>query len=73
VLANPDVTLAELQAWLCDAHNMSASAGLVCTTLKKLGLTVKKSLCGRLSRTGRMLRRRELNGGRSSRSLMLAS
>src|SRR4051812_23009312 len=24
VLANPDVTLAELQAWLCEAHDLSA-------------------------------------------------
>jgi transposase len=42
VLANPDVTLAELQAWLRDAHDVSASIGLICMTLKKLGLTTKK-------------------------------
>jgi transposase len=73
VLANPDATLAELQAWLCEAYNLSASVGLICTTLKKLGLTVKKSPCGRLSRTDRMLPRREPNGGRSNRTLTLAS
>lgn len=73
VLANPEVTLAELRAWLGDAHNMRASIGLICTTLKKLGLTVKKSPCGRLSRTGRMLLRRELNGASSSRTLTLTS
>jgi len=44
VLANPDVTLAELQAWLRDAHDVSASIGLICMTLKKLGLTTKKKV-----------------------------
>jgi transposase len=73
VLANPDVTLAELQAWLRDAHDVSASIGLICMTLKKLGLTTKKSPCGRLSRTGRMWLRREPNGGSSSRTLTLTS
>ena len=68
VVANPDVTLAELQVWLCDVHNVSASVGLICTTL-----TVKKSPCGRLSRSGRMLPRREPNGGNSSRTLTPAS
>jgi transposase len=73
VLANPDATLAELQAWLGDAHKVSVSIGLICTTLKKLGLTLKKSPCGRLSRTDRMLPQRALNGGRSSRTLTPAS
>ena len=73
VLTNPDVTLTELQAWLRDTHDMSASVGLICTTLKKLGLTVKKSPCGPLSRTGRTLPRREPNGGNSSRTLILTS
>ena len=73
VLATPDVTLGELQAWLRDTHNMSASVGLIVMTLKKLGLTVKKSRCGPLSRTGRTLPRREPNGGISSRTLILTS
>lgn len=69
VLANPDITLAELQTWLGDEHKVSASAGLICMTLNKLGLTLKKSLCGRLSRIGQTSPRPEPSGERSSRAL----
>jgi hypothetical protein len=41
MLANLEVTLAEPQAWLRDTHSMSASVGLICTTLKELGQTAK--------------------------------
>ncbi len=46
VSANPDITLVELQAWLRHEHNVSVSAALTCTTVKKLGLTLKKVAAG---------------------------
>ena len=73
VSAHPDITLGELQAWLQDQHNVSASAGLICQTVNQLDLTLKKSHCGRLSRIGRTSPQREANGGKSSRVLIPAS
>jgi transposase len=73
VTSNPDITLAELQGWLRDKHNLSASAALICTTVKTLGLTLKKSRCERPSRTGLMLSRHAPSGARSSQALNPAS
>jgi transposase len=42
VAERPDMTLAELRAWLLEAHKTSASDGLLTKTLKLLGLTYKK-------------------------------
>jgi transposase len=42
VMAHPDATLAELNAWLAREHKMSASLGLLSETLRDLHLTVKK-------------------------------
>jgi hypothetical protein len=50
---------------------VSASTALICTSIYKLGLTLKKA--GRLGRTGRISPRREANGGKSSLTSILAS
>src|SRR5215211_7657260 len=42
VARRPDVTLAELRAWLLTAHSVTASLGLMHKTLARLGLTLKK-------------------------------
>jgi transposase len=52
VARRPDVTLAELRAWLLATHGVSASLGLMHNTLARLGLTLKKSRAGHKSRTG---------------------
>lgn len=65
VAARPDATLAELRAWLPEAHGVSASEALLCTTLAELGLTLKKSRCGRPNRIVPMSPRHAPNGGRA--------
>ena len=52
VARRPDVTLAELRAWLLATHEVKASLGLMHKTLARLGLTLKKSRGGPRSRTG---------------------
>ena len=52
VARRPDVTLAELRAWLLANHQVTASLGLMHNTLARLGLTLKKSRGGPRSRTG---------------------
>lgn len=42
VKARPDATLAELQAWLLEAHKVSANIKLMWETLAQLRLTLKK-------------------------------
>ena len=42
VTARPDATLAELRRWLSEVHQVSASDGLMHSTLARLGLTLKK-------------------------------
>lgn len=73
VMANPDITLAELQTWLRHEHNVSASAALICTTVNELGLTLKKSPCGRPSRIDPILPQHERNGDKASRASIPAS
>jgi transposase len=68
VAARPDATIAELRAWLAAAHTTTASDGLVCLTLARLGLTRKKSRSGRPSRTVRTSPRRAPNGARRSQA-----
>jgi transposase len=46
VTARPDVTIAELRAWLSKTHQTSASTGLMWKTLAALDLTYKKSSSG---------------------------
>jgi transposase len=50
---HPDMTLAELQAWLAAERGVRASIGCLWNTLSRLGLSLKKSQRGRPSRTGR--------------------
>ena len=47
-----DTTIEALRAWLLATHQVSASVGLIWYTLKLLGLTLKKSHSGRVSRIG---------------------
>lgn len=53
----PDATLAEMQRWLLETHQVSASTTLIWETLKALDLTLKKRLCMRRNRTVRTLPR----------------
>lgn len=46
----PDATLAEHREWLAETHGVIASMTTVWKTLAQLGLTLKKSRSGRLSR-----------------------
>ena len=66
VAARPDVTVAELRAWLSATHAVQASEGLMHKTLACLGLTLKKSRSTRPSRTVRTLPRRARPGGSAS-------
>ncbi len=50
VRAHDEAMLDELRAWLREAHGVSVSMGLMWNTLARLGLTLKKSRCGRPSR-----------------------
>lgn len=43
VRAHPDATLAELRAWLLAERGVSVSIGTMWNTLRRLGLTLKKS------------------------------
>ena len=44
VARRPDVTLAELRAWLLEIHQVTTSLGLMHKTLARLGLTLKKRM-----------------------------
>jgi transposase len=68
VAARPDATLAELSAWLCKTHQVSASSGLMWKTLDALDLTYKKSRSGRRSRSGRTLPGSAPSGVRNSQA-----
>ena len=59
---NADATLAELQTWLRETHQTSASVTLLSETLAGLGLTLKKRPSMRPNRTATMSRRRASNG-----------
>jgi transposase len=62
VKQQPDITLDELRAWLAAGHGVSASLGLMHTTLARLKLTRKKRPVGRKSRIGRMSHSPALSG-----------
>jgi transposase len=68
VHSRPDATIAELRAWLLEAHKVSASTGLMNKTLAALGPTYKKSRSTPPSEHVRTWPRRVLNGVSSSRS-----
>lgn len=52
VQAEPDLTLAELQTWLAKEHQLSVSVRVVWKTLRRLGITRKKSFSTPPSRIG---------------------
>jgi transposase len=60
---HPDATIGELQVWLRQTHQISASSGLICETLALLGLTRKKSHCVPPSRTARTSLQHGVTGG----------
>jgi transposase len=63
VASHPDATLAELRAWLLQAHQVTASEGLMCATLARLGLTRKKRPFTQPSRTAPTLPGPARSGG----------
>jgi len=65
-----DTTIEALRAWLLATHRVSASVGLIWHTLKRLGLTLKKSHSGRASRIGRTSPQLVRHGARTSRRLI---
>jgi transposase len=67
VTSRPDATIAELRTWLSEAHEVSASTGLMWKTLAALDLTLKKSRSTLPNRTVRTLPKRAPNGVKSSR------
>ncbi len=70
VAERSDTTIAALRAWLLATHQVSASVGLIWHTLKLLGLTLKKSHCGRPSKIGWTSPRAVRHGARASRCLI---
>ena len=68
VAARPDATIAELRIWLSNTHQMTASNGLMWSTLAELGLTYKKSRSTPRNRTGLTSPRRAVNGVKSSQA-----
>ena len=66
-------TIEELRAWLLSTHQVSASVGLVWHTLRRLGLTRKKSRSGLPSRIGPTLPRPVRTGARISPCLRRAN
>lgn len=53
ILANSDLTLAALRSWLEAECGVRVSSGAMWTTIKRLGLTLKKSRSGPASKNGR--------------------
>lgn len=62
IVARPDATLAELCQWLAQTHQVSASGALMHGTLRKLGLTHKKSRFMLPNKSGRMSPKRGAYG-----------
>jgi transposase len=65
VAAEPDITLAELQAWLLTEHKVKVSIGCLWSRLRFLALPLKKSRSALPSRTGRMWPKREMSGAQA--------
>jgi transposase len=68
IMSEPDMTLAELQAWLLAEHDVKVSIGCLWKRLRQLGLTLKKSHCPPPSKTARISPRPVMNGVRASPS-----
>jgi transposase len=62
IMSEPDMTLAELQAWLIAEHAMKVSIGCLWKRLRQLGLTLKKSHCAPPNKTARISPKPATNG-----------
>ena len=51
VAAEPDAELRDLRVWLDRTHGVRVSQSVLWKVVARLGLTLKKSTCGRRSRT----------------------
>ena len=71
VAEQTDATIAELRAWMAHEHGVVVSHPVMWGTLRRLGLTLKKSACMRPSRIGRTLPRRVVRGASYNQSSML--
>jgi transposase len=65
VAATADATLAELRAWTAAEHGVSVSHKVMWKTLRRLGLTLKKSRNTQPSRNAQMLPKRAQPGERA--------
>jgi len=54
IMAQPDITLAALQAWLLAEHGVWLSNGAMWAAVERLGLSFKKRPCAPPNRTARM-------------------
>jgi transposase len=66
VREHPDATLAELCAWLLGEFGVSASVGTMWNTLRRLDLTLKKSVSKRPNGRAPTLPRRVADGANCS-------
>lgn len=62
VMSEPDATLAELQTWFLEEHDLKVSVGCLWKRLRHLGLTLKKSHCAPRSKTAPISRKRVRSG-----------
>lgn len=62
--AQPDLTLAALQAWLSAEHGVRLSNGAMWSAVARLGLSFKKRHSGQASKIARMSRRAAASGRR---------
>ena len=65
IAAEPDITLAELQAWLLAEHKVEVSIGCLWNRLRFLRLPLKKSHSELPSRIGRMSPRHARSGAQA--------
>ena len=68
IAAEPDITLAELQAWLLAERKVKVSVGCLWNRLNFLKLSLKKSRSELPSRIGQMWPRRGMSGVRARAS-----
>jgi transposase len=73
IVSAPDATLVELRAWLLKEHEISASDALLCKTLRKLNLTLKKSRSAPANKIGKTSPKPGPSGARNSLNLTPAS
>lgn len=71
VAEKADATIAELRGWMAREHGVAVSHPVMWETLRRLGLTLKKSGSARRNRIGRTLPRREPPGPAYNQSSML--